>query len=449
VPDPGLIEAHLRAHADGGVIGLGRLRLLQRRRWPGGVMTYFERWWREHYDLLDSGREPTFWDCFSGNLSAPTAVLREIGGFDERLVRIEDVELGLRLVKAGLPLRYVPDASAAQLYDKDFTGTLRDMDAAGTAAVALLRAHPELIHEAPLGDFANTDRRALLLRRFLLAVRAPVWPLRAFDVFGVPSGRLFRFVQLYCYWRSVRAAVDRDTWLRLSRGPIVLMYHAVAEPGEPASRYVIARRRLALQLAWVRLRRPMLTLDEYAELHESGRLAPPGAVIVTFDDGYRDNVTRALPVLRRLRVPAAFYIVSGAVGRVVDWTDEEAVVGRPLADWNEVRELLDAGMEVGSHTVTHPDMVELSPGDAERELAQSRAELERRLGRPVRHFAFPFGRTSAELRDAALRQGYRTATTVDAGLNGPAVPAQAVRRIEIRGTDSFPRFVFELWLGLP
>ena len=103
--------------------------------------------------------------------------------------------------------------------------------------------------------------------------------------------RLYRFLQLYCFWRGVRTALDdREAWARLTRGTVILMYHAIEAQDERPSRFVISKRRLRRQLSWIRFRkRPVLTMDEYVGHRLRNELPPPGAVVLTFDDGYVDN----------------------------------------------------------------------------------------------------------------------------------------------------------------
>lgn len=450
--EPGLVEAHIRAHAAGPVVGIGHLSLEMAAKRRGGLMRQFEVSWNEHYEALGAGRtQPTFEDCYSGNLSVPTELTRNVGGFDATLPRSCDIELGLRLQRAGVPLRYLPDASAAQRYEKGLEALLRDFDAGGLAAVTLWRRHPELLSLPPLGDFGQTGRAALLLRRLMLALRAPVWPLVRVDRWLAPSLRLYRFVQLYCFWRSVRRELaDRTTWRRIVRGPVILMYHAVGGRGEPASRFVIPRWRLAMQLAWLRVgRHPVLTLDQYVEAQESARLVPARSVVLTFDDGYRDNYELAFPLLRRLRLRAAFFVVSGLTGASNRWDHQPPLGDRPLLNWDEVRALQQGGMIIGSHTATHAALPQLSDEEATHELSESRAELGRQLGRAPDHFCFPYGARSDRLQETVRRLGYRSALSVTPGPNGPAVDCYALRRLEVHGDRGLASFVIELWLGIP
>lgn len=451
VATPALVSEHIRAQRDaGGAIALGALRL--RLESSGGLARYFGAWWGEHYARLDDGTKvPDFWDCYSGNLSVPTQALRDVGAFDASLGRSFDVELAYRLVVRGLSIVYVPTAVGEQRYGKGFGGLVRDFDRAGTAAAALYARHPELVRYAPLGDFTQGGSRALVARRTLLALRAPVWPLGAVDpLLRGRSVRVYRFVQLYCFWRSLRRALpDDDSWRRLTRAPTILMYHGIARPGERPSRFVLPASSLRRQLSWLRRRRrPVLSLDDYVELRDRNELPPPNAVILTFDDGYADNAELALPLLQELGLPATVYVISSAVGKANDW-DTGVLAGRPVLSWEQLRELVDGGLGIGAHTVSHPRLNELEAAAAEHEIVASRDELERELGVPVRHFAYPYGRTSAALQELVERSGFRSGVGIKPGTNGPAVSRWELRRYEVRGTSLLLRFIVDLWLGRP
>lgn len=452
--EPELVNEHLTAQRAGaGVVGIGMLRLRVRAE-RSGLARHFAAWWEGHYRRFESGEaEPSFWDCFSGNMSAPSDVLRSIGGFDESLERTEDVELGYRLAQSGLRIVYLGRAAAEQHHQKGFREIVRDYDRAGAAALAMWRRHPALLGYAPLGDFAQGGTRVLLLRRLLLAARAPVWPIAVIDRFLArrPSVRLYAFLQLYCFWRGLRRALDdRDTWLRLTRGTVILMYHAIARSGETASRFVMPARRFRRQLSWIRWRRrPVLSLDEYVGCRRENRLPPARSVVITLDDGYADNGDLAAPMLRSAGMPATVFVVTEAVGATNSWDGAGTLAGRRILSWPELRRLREEGVAFGAHTATHPDLTELAPAAMEHELAESRAQLERELGEPVRHFAYPYGECSGETEKRVRDAGFESACGIEPGPNGGAVPLHRLRRMEVWGTRSLPRFALDLWLGRP
>ncbi|HEY7149123.1 MAG TPA: polysaccharide deacetylase family protein [Gaiellaceae bacterium] len=135
----------------------------------------------------------------------------------------------------------------------------------------------------------------------------------------------------------------------------------------------------------------------------------PGRVALTFDDGLVDNLTMLAPILRELGAPATVFVVSGWLGQP-----------HPSATWtrivsaDELRELRDAGLEVGGHSATHADLSALSYEDALEELSRGKKELEDVLGEPVEVAAYPYGRTSSDAIRAARDAGFRAACSTSA-----------------------------------
>lgn len=134
----------------------------------------------------------------------------------------------------------------------------------------------------------------------------------------------------------------------------------------------------------------VVPLREVFRIHQSGEKPPARTVAITFDDCYRDNLFAAR-TLAAYRLPACFFIPTGFVGTQQAFPWDEGLPPLANLSWDEVREMASLGHEVGSHTVTHPDMALVSEDRARHELVESKATLERELQRPVRWFAYPFG----------------------------------------------------------
>jgi peptidoglycan/xylan/chitin deacetylase (PgdA/CDA1 family) len=134
----------------------------------------------------------------------------------------------------------------------------------------------------------------------------------------------------------------------------------------------------------------VVPLSEIFRLHKSGEPIPRRTVAITFDDSYRDNLFAA-HVLAEHQLPACFFVPTGFVGtdQVFEW--DRGLTSMPNLTWDDVREMANLGFEIGSHTVTHCNMADVSVDEARRELSDSKSTLEDRLGRPVKWFAYPFG----------------------------------------------------------
>lgn len=307
----------------------------------------------------------------------------------------------------------------------------------------------------------------------------------------------------------------RRAWQRLADGaaqpPLILMYHRIAQDALDPWQLCVSPANFAAQMQVIRRRRRPMALAELMRQLQQGR-CPSGAVVVTFDDGYRDNLLAALPVLEASDVPATVFCTAGYVGSEQSfWWDRLAAlllaperlpptlaidVGnlhwrqdlgpavssnsepgarlafyrefwarlRPLAEADRALALeaiaawsADAGVaqtpialshqqlstlaaspliEIGAHSVTHAALPALTPEAQRREIGQSKAQLEAMIGRPVRHFAYPFGDQSAETATLVRDAGFQSSCTTEHG---------AVRA----GTDLFqlPRIAVGNWDG--
>jgi peptidoglycan/xylan/chitin deacetylase (PgdA/CDA1 family) len=195
--------------------------------------------------------------------------------------------------------------------------------------------------------------------------------------------------------------------------PLVLCYHAVVE-GEP-QRLAVRREQFESQLRSLLLRgyRAVTAADA---VQQRGRL-----LHVTFDDAYR-SVADTLPLLAELGVPATIFACTGYArdGRQFDVPElREDAAADPAAfatmDWEALRATASSGVEIGSHTVSHPHLPRLSDAELDRELQASKSEVEDELGTPCRNLAYPYGEEDDRVRSAARRAGYDAAFAVDPG----------------------------------
>lgn len=218
----------------------------------------------------------------------------------------------------------------------------------------------------------------------------------------------------------------------------VLMYHEIAEAAETESRLAVSPATFEAQLGY--LRSAGFTAITAGEL--SARLAggigelPDRPVVLTFDDGYGDFHSRAMPLLERYRFTATLFVTTG-------WTQDEdmrqAAPGRMLNS-TKITEAAGAGLEIGAHTRRHPPLDQLPRELVRKELYTSKQWLEDKLGLPVPGLAYPFGYSSAMVREVARETGYGYAYAVG---NVPANPASdlfAVPRLTVRQATKMPAF---------
>jgi peptidoglycan/xylan/chitin deacetylase (PgdA/CDA1 family) len=448
VARPELIAEHLAAHRlHERMIGVGRLsqQAPEARDWYAHE---FAASWNRHYDEL--GEQPLDWiSCFGGNLSARRADLDAVGGFATDLRAGDDIELSFRLQQSGCTPRYLPLAAAVHDDQKRCKQMLADCKRQGASGVELAERHPQMMPKL-LGWFAATTPREQVLRRLLITMRASPRLLAALGRLMPGTGRRqiwFQFVSRFAFWRAVRAKMSRERWVRTTHGVPVLMYHAFSERDE-SDRYVVCKRVLKRQMRILSLLRfRAIGFEELAQTLRDGRLPPARAFSITIDDGYRDNLEIAQPILEKHGFAATIFLVGDRIGGVCDWTEEEALHGRPLLSAEEISGLLGSTTTFGAHTRTHCSLPDLPDDDVTGEIAGSRDDLEAQLGAQLRTFAYPYGRFDERAVAAVGEAGFTGAGTV--------VPRRAqidddplqIPRIEVRAEDSLPRFVFKLWFG--
>lgn len=166
----------------------------------------------------------------------------------------------------------------------------------------------------------------------------------------------------------------------------------------------------------------VIPLSELSDALQTGKRIPGRAAVLTFDDGYSDALSVIAPLLRSMDVPATFFLVTSYLDKTMQpWWEAEGDgrIDASMLDWDGARQLVKMGFEIGSHTVSHPRLADLTPSQQLDELSESRAVLSERLGVPVDTLAYPFGdigsiddTTAASARDA----GYSVALTTRPGI---------------------------------
>jgi len=158
----------------------------------------------------------------------------------------------------------------------------------------------------------------------------------------------------------------------------------------------------------------------------------PPTIVLTFDDGCVNTLQHGLLPMERHGFRAIQFLVAGLIGASNAWDEADGEAREPLMDADQIREWLDAGHAIGSHSMSHPDLTQLAPVLAREEIASSKKRLEDLFAVPVDHFCYPYGAWSPAVRDLVEEAGYRTACTTEFGVNTPRTPALALLRITAR-----------------
>ncbi len=220
-------------------------------------------------------------------------------------------------------------------------------------------------------------------------------------------------------------------WAR-TRGPHarILTYHSV---GRRRHEMNVTPEAFGAQMAWLAANVDVVPLDT--------AVAGRHGVALTFDDGYRDNLTHAAPILEEMGMAATVFMVAGRAGGLL--TRESDPETDKILSWQELGRLAEAGWQVGAHTLSHSRLTRLNEENQRREIRESKARIEEHLGRPVRAFAYPFG-SALDYDETSVRlvreAGFAYAVSNRYGLVRPGGAPWALRRIWVDASDSLETF---------
>jgi peptidoglycan/xylan/chitin deacetylase (PgdA/CDA1 family) len=211
---------------------------------------------------------------------------------------------------------------------------------------------------------------------------------------------------------------------------VVLFYHRIAD--DRANRQTTSNATFRRQIEWLRRRCDLVSLEEVQRRIREGNHRP--CVSITFDDGYAENCREAIPLLIRERIPCTYFVTLENVRDGKPFAHDLAA-GQcfPPNTMAELRAMAAAGIEIGAHTYTHPDLGQIADrGRLEYEVVTAGCELAEALGRRTRYFAFPYGLTR-NLNPLALElartAGYEGVCMARGGYNLPGGNAFNLQRI--------------------
>ena len=224
----------------------------------------------------------------------------------------------------------------------------------------------------------------------------------------------------------------------------ILMYHEIAARPETASRLAVSPDQFAAQVGYLHdAGFSTLTFTEAAELlaADPGRL-PAKAVVLTFDDGYADFHSQALPVLDKYGFTATVFVTTGWIADAGRYAAGPGL--GPMLSWSQIREVAAAGVEIGAHSHGHPQLDQISRSQLRDELTTPKDLLEEGIGQSVPSVAYPFGYSSAPVRESVRAAGYQHACAVANAMARPGADQLAVPRLTVRATtgpQTFERVV--------
>ncbi len=452
---PRLIAEHDRSHREGADAVMGDLPLDPGS--PPNLLSWGVGFWaRTRCERLSApGAEIRLDDLLTGQMSVSRQTYEELGGFDVGFTRDglfggEDIDFGYRLLAAGKKVVFNPGAITYQYYDVGPAEYLQRARETGRSDWELVAKHPELSGRLDNSPRFTSRRTRLLLQPFLALPAAFSWPLRAGACTLVRSRlntprlrRLFFAVRTLEYLRGRRSA-ERQTG---GGSAIVLAYHSLSDLRQDPvlSEYGIEPETFAAQLDMLAARgHRFVDLDVLLAAVDGRAPLPPKAILVTFDDAYADLLPAATEILSQRGIPAIVFAVGGQIGGTNEWDRHLGAGELPLLDAEGLRALTEAGIEIGSHTVHHPQLTKVPAETVANELSNSAEQIEAAgLPRP-RALAYPHGEWSPAIAKAAAAAGYAISFTIEAGAVAAGSNRNALPRIEVLASDTPRRLRLKL-----
>lgn len=183
----------------------------------------------------------------------------------------------------------------------------------------------------------------------------------------------------------------------------ILYYHSVSPSAD--NEVIITPEILKSELQYLKDEGyTTLTLNEVSDYLLNSSAIPSKSIVITFDDGYMDNYDNAFPILKELGMKATIFCITSKLD------------GSYYLSPNAIKEMSDYGIDIQSHTVTHPKLDSLTYDEQLTELKESKKTLESITGKPVTSIAYPFGNFNEDTIKAAEASGYSLGFTTNRGL---------------------------------
>lgn len=215
--------------------------------------------------------------------------------------------------------------------------------------------------------------------------------------------------------------------------PVILLYHSVVPTVQKGDKLAVTVNFFERQMRFLKkFKYNVISLENLSELIRENKILPK-TVVMTLDDGFKDNYTYAFPILKKYNFPATIFLIVNEVGQADD-----------RLNWEEVRIMQDSGLiDFGSHTRSHLYLTALKREKLENEIVESRRIMEEKLKQPVHTFSYPYGDINARVESLIHDLGFKVAVGVWPERRYAADDLHALRRIPI---NYISENLFIFWL---
>lgn len=229
----------------------------------------------------------------------------------------------------------------------------------------------------------------------------------------------------------------------------ILMYHIVDEALANVEKYYcVSKENFETQMSFLSKKGfSTISLYDLCNAVSMKTQVPEKSIIIAFDDGYRDNLEHALPVLKGYNFTATIFLTTALIGKTNQWNRHDGYPQRPLLTWKEIEIMRKQGISFGSHTHTHRHLDSISFDETVKELMSSRNIIEKELGEKPDFLAYPYGSFNLAVKKAARMIGYHAACSVKVGLNKSGDDLFTLKRIPVYNWDTPSRLSRKLTFG--
>ena len=249
------------------------------------------------------------------------------------------------------------------------------------------------------------------------------------------------------WYQHQKIYIPSDAKFAKLQGIPILMYHKVnPDPRTGGLGLRVPPDKFEWQMKYLKRNGyETVSLTDVLDHFEKGKHLPDKPIVITFDDGYKDNHDFAYPIMKEYGYTGTVFVVSKAIGNTNFFDVEKKLQPEnKIMNWNEIREIEAGGFVIGSHTVDHPHLAEVSPEVARHQIEESKRALEHGLKKPVEVLAYPYGSYNDTVAEITKQAGYRAAVTTELGLAKAESNPYKLKRVRVTGHYSNEKFVEEL-----
>jgi peptidoglycan/xylan/chitin deacetylase (PgdA/CDA1 family) len=218
------------------------------------------------------------------------------------------------------------------------------------------------------------------------------------------------------------------------------MYHSVGDDGLFFS---VTLSEFYKQMQYLKINGyQVLSSDNFLDFFKKGNF-PPKSVLITFDDGYTNNYTEVYPILKKFNIPATIFLITGLIGKERKLRNEKNLA---MMDWSQIAE--SSGIiDFQPHTVNHAKLPGISIDLAEEEISKSKKEIEEKLQKECRLFAYPSGSLNEDIVKLVKKNNFSAAFSVRPGFVKTGDDPFSLKRNSVDSKTTFRQFKNMLKIG--